>query len=505
MTLVWGTFTFLIVGALAIGLLAWWRPWLKGAWWVAGGTLTLAWLAWIIQVPKSAVTWSWLPEALGQYVHLLFTPERWALALGVLTASWAGWAIAAYRASNDISHPTLWMAWLGFTAAALLAVLASGVWAWLWSWVVMDAAVYALEAWAAPAARGHAARRWAWRAVASLAPWLALFVPQTWLPWLWAWAALARAWVMDPPGRQGRWRVVLGPGVWIALMPWWLTLLPLFQSPWPVEYAPGLGWLLGLALVLFALRWLLAPGLRAGFAGWAGLSTVLAFAVRALDPAGGRGLFWLTLLWVTALFLFWLEEGGEAWWLVGGVPIALAWTMWPFTPGATALYAWPGTWHEAVGWWFVSQSLLLAGALSFVRPRVPRPSSVLRGAQALAWAGGMLPGLVLWGLSLRFHWLTPPPQLTPGWIAWIWGPAAWAVAFGLGFSLSRIPEPWARRALQSFLRWRGYARVLRRQAWRTWEDLVLFASEILEGRGGLVWALVVLVLIALFMTEGGEP
>ncbi|NPA26872.1 MAG: hypothetical protein GXO36_04675, partial [Chloroflexi bacterium] len=259
MALVWGTVAFLFLAALAIGVLGWWRPWLKASWWVAGAALSLVWLTWVVQVPQTSVTWTWMPEALSPYVHLLFTPERWALALLVLTASWAGWALAAYHA-RGVTSPGAWILWLGFTALALLAVLAAGSWAWLWAWALIDSAVYGMEVWAAPQAREHAARRWAWRAVSGLAPWLASFLPEGQAYTLWAAAVFARAWVMDPPARRGRSPVLLGPGVWIMVFPWWLSVLPLFQMRIPGSTSASAYGLLGLALVLFALRWLLAPG-----------------------------------------------------------------------------------------------------------------------------------------------------------------------------------------------------------------------------------------------------
>jgi len=489
-----------VAGMTVLALL---RPHLKAAWWIALGGAWLLALLWAAAYPSTPRVglWPGLWSPVQPPPGSQFTSWTWAAGLVVLVAAWAGLALAAHRLPAAlVTDPRPWAAWLLLAMLGLTGVTATAGWANALAWAVIDGAVLAVE-WhtrPTPQARYHAARRTGVRALFWMVPIAAHALPKAWTAPVWAVALLGRA-LAAPQVPSSTDAVFAHTGRWI----WWL--------PWMVSWAP---WLHARPAALSAPAALVvaAIGIGAGFrAVWRNDETL---------PSGG----WLTA--VSALLLLAAPvhlEAARAWWLlltVGGLSLELlrmspnpwlagGWAvvmaapalLAPFTPAAVALAAWPWPPTPVTGALILLYALLLAAAWR----QWPRGGDALanapRGAQVLVATGIFALPAVLWGVGLRLGWITPPGNL-PGWLPWGAGP----VVAGGGFliaSLRRKSGPRANRQRRGLLAAGGRAlRALVRSWGQGLENAILFTTSLLEGEGGVFWALVALAL-GLLWWKGG--
>ncbi len=491
-----------LLAAAGMTALAVLRPHLKAAWWLALGAGLLMALLWAAAYPTAprVMVWPglWQPALPPPGSHL--TPWTWAAGLLLLTASWAGLAWAAHpRPAAAVTDPRPWSAWLLLTVVGLTALTATEGWATALAWAVVDLAVLAVERAGHPHRR---ARRAAWQRTAVRAlfwavPLMAARLPAPWQPAAWAWAILVRAWA-SPRRGQAAGAAFAATGHWLFWLPWAVTLVPWLAGTHPPLSGPG-QLLVAAVGLLAAARGLRAadPALRTR--GWLTATAALVLLAAGHDPDAARA--WWLFLAVAGLSLEGLLRAPDPW-LALGVAVLLAGPalLWPFTPTAVTLAAWP--------WPPTATTLALAALygllLALAWRHWPRGDDTLaaapRGTQVLVATGLLILPAALWGVGLRLGWITPPDH-GPGWLPWLTGPALAGLTLALAQGWRIRPAPRAAPAArlprpEDALRWALAG--LTRSA----ENTLLFVVGLLEGEGGLFWALVALGL-GLLWWKGG--
>ncbi len=479
------------------------RPQLKAAWWLAlvvGLLMALLWAAAYPSTPRVLV-WpgAWAPALSPPGSHL--TPWTWAAGLVWLTAAWAGLALTAHQLpAGPVIDPRPWSAWLLLAVGGLTALTATEGWATAVAWAAVDVAVLGVEWYGHTTAR---ARRGAWQRTAVRAlfwavPLAAAYLPTPWQRAAWATALLVRAWASPRAGQPAR-TVFARSGRWIFWLPWAVSFVPWLHAPHPPlsPWGQGLVTLIGLAAISRGWR-TTDPALRSR--GWMTAAAALTLLAAPQDVDAARA--WWLFLAVAGLSLSSLQRVPDPW-LSGGVAVMLAGPalLWPFTPTATVLAAWP--WPPAG--LSLALASLYAALLALAWRHWPRGTETLstapRGTQILVATGLLAQPAALWGVGLRLGWLTPPDH-GPGWLPWIAGPVLAAVAGALAHGLrarpSNTPAPQANRLPrpEDWVRW-AFGGLVQRA-----ESTLLFVVGLLEGEGGLFWALVALAL-ALLAWKGG--
>ncbi len=492
-----------IAGLAALGMtgLAVWRPRLKAAWWVALGTGLVMALLWAVAFPAAprTVLWPgrWAPVLPPPAQHI--TPWQWAAGLALLTTAWAGMALTGTRPAPPVARPGPWRWWLLAAMLGLTALTAATGWALAVAWMLLDLLVLAVEMriYAGAEARAAALQRTAARALFWVLPLWSAALPAAWQSPLWAAAVLARAWATRMPPLTEPASIFASTGRWVFWLPWLATLAPWLAAT-RAQPAFPVGLALAVAVVGLGSAWRAwqGPTPAARQRGWAVASAVLVLLAAMRDPQAAQA-------WLLALFLLGLNREALTLlpdpWLIGLV--AVLWggpaLMLPFTPTAitAGLWRWPPAGLDA------AQAAIYGLLLAAAWRHWPRPREGLaafpRGAQILAAWGLLLPGVTLWGIGLRLGWLTPPPGV-PGWAPWLLGPALTALAA----LASRWPRGTGAARRVALPRPEDFFRLALRAGMRRLEDVVLFATALLEGEGGLFWALVALA-VGFLLWKGG--
>ncbi len=172
-------------------------------------------------------------------------------------------------------------------------------------------------------------------------------------------------------------------------------------------------------------------------------------------------------------------------------------TLWPFTPASAAVTLWQGAWRG----WMVLAWLALVGSLIAVARQgmaLPAPENPLpREKQAFCLLGMVLWTAVFWGW---LFWRTPQPAgSVEAWLAWASGGAALAAAAGLVVAFRRN---YVRTSHAEALLTKWSARLVGRTFWGVYRwvgRFLRFFSLLLEGDGGVLWALVLLVMLAVLL------
>ncbi len=497
----WIAIGILVLGVVGGVLWRLLRPQNRGLWLAASWSVTLAWLIATSLPPNGGeVTWlPWrLPATAWEPPRLDAGPLGWPWTLLTLGLT-AAVLLSAVRYAANRPSSLAWMAALLTGGLLLLGALAANRMGLVLIWALADGLALVL---------------------ALRDPLLASRRPQ----------AVALAWA-----RSVSWVGILGSQLAPAQEAGWLLGLAvvwrLLWQPWEVFQGPaerpayGIGVLLrqgNVLITLAALRFgVTLPGpLWAGGALLAGLLMGWAWALRL----AARGDLAGAALGVAAVALAGPENPPSVWAglaalaLLLGLPADLGWgwprlalpawglallALWqlPFTPGASALNLW------AIPGWGARLALmgLWAGLSLGLGRRVYR---ALRTP---------LPEVPLWS-----RWLFPLGVALPAlgayrWSALLTSRDGWSLwpfvggAIGLGFS-----------ALEGYVqrRWRWLAvlpasldvgaalgRVLGTWLWRMYRwaaRLVAFFTRLLEGEGGVLWAIVLLSLLAIWML-GGRP
>lgn len=255
--------------------------------------------------------------------------------------------------------------------------------------------------------------------------------------------------------------------------------------------------ILGLvAALLFAARWVRAASVRAGFTDWVLGMSALVFCTTALGaPAATQALALAAILAGGGLFLQRAPYRLRLLSLAGGLVLLLGL---PFSPlhGLAELLR-PGI-SPLAYLLFLPYGLLVFGWLRFA---AAAPEMLDQAWARAVYALGALSLpvlLLLFGLGLA-------PDLSPRNLAALpaWGAALVAAVAGLAWLLSRrgalLPQTISEALLNVFsMGWlfRGLAVAMAGLEW-----LMRFAGRLLEGRAGLLWALVFVTLLLSVVTQ----
>jgi hypothetical protein len=251
-----------------------------------------------------------------------------------------------------------------------------------------------------------------------------------------------------------------------------------------------------IAALYFAARWLRAPSVRAGFADWIFGMAALVFCAASLGaPAAAQALALTAILAGGGLLLQRAPYRVRLISLVVGLVLLLGLPFTPLHGLAELLAAGQSPLAYVV---FLSYALLVFGWLRFT---VAAPELLdLAWARAVYTLGAFsLPVvMLLFGLGLA-------PALSPRRLAGlpVWGAAIVGGLAALAFALSRrgglLPLSIAEGLLRFFsFQWlyRGLMIFLTGIEW-----LMRFVGRLLEGRAGLLWALLFVTLLLSVVTR----
>jgi hypothetical protein len=262
------------------------------------------------------------------------------------------------------------------------------------------------------------------------------------------------------------------------------------QNGVPEAYFPYLFLLVGISALLSAILWASAQDELSGRPYWLlGMASLSVAGALRGDPAASLAWGLALLLPGGLLFLFSARRRN---FLLIPILGALSMSALPFTP------AWEGMRIYAPPFQLIMPLFLFAHALLFygyLRHSL-RPSETLPGSERWVWLLYPL-GLMLLLLSNIFAGFIHHSDLSGRPLAaWVAGPLAVGLAFLL-FRLRRrlpvLPQPAASRLISFLsLNW------LYSPLWvlyRLFGWLVTRLTQLLEGEGGVLWALVVLAII----------
>jgi len=254
-----------------------------------------------------------------------------------------------------------------------------------------------------------------------------------------------------------------------------------------------------LALLYGGIGWLFSQNELDGRPFWIfGMSAMAVMAaIRALPSASlawGLGL----LISGALLFLYSTRRRRYVWIPILGL---LIFSGLPFTP------AWEGT-SLFAGWHF-SPSIVFSLGYVFLILGYFRHSfrEMVMGDEIESWARVLYPvGLVLLPIGFTFMaillgWLNPAQMdLKP--VEWWLGGAIISVAAGIWFLFYRgfVRLPWEHRMVPYLFSFRWLFQMLWR-IYRSTSKLVIYVANLLEGQGGVFWAVMVLILLVTFILQ----
>lgn len=275
----------------------------------------------------------------------------------------------------------------------------------------------------------------------------------------------------------------------------------LSRSTEPIGLFPYLLGLAGLAGLYGGLAWFLASDELEGRSAWIlGMASLsLASALRA-QPAASLAWGLSTLFSGGLIFLISIHDRRLLWLPFLGL---LGFTGIPFTPAWNGWQLFRAPFHPFLVVFVIAQALFLAG---YARHAL-RSRQILQGVERWIWliyplGLGLLPFTHLW-----IGWQSRPDSAAVPMAGWLLGAIAVGLAaLGVAFR-SRIgalpagPILYLRTFLS--LNW------LYRMLWAMYRylgRLATFLTSVLEGEGGVLWAILLLVLLfsVLAWSNGGE-
>ncbi len=525
------------VSSLVILILRWVRPAFSYTWLIAGLAALFSWAAVLIlrlRLPQVALLAAWKPASFfASSPALAMDAISWPFAFALASLVFAVILTATARSQYQ-TNATAWAGSLMIGGLGLIGVLSANPLTLVIAWAAIDVAelVFLLGSVKTPALTQSA---------------ILAFAAQTGGIFLMVWAMLAsRALGVDlkfaaPPEGVGVY-MLLAAGFRLGVLPLHLPyasepplrrglgsllrLAPLASSLMLLARLPGTivppgwsGWLLGftaLAALYGSVMWVTASDEIEGRPFWMiGLAALAVVSVIRGNPAGS--IAWGIALLLSGGLLFLYSARGRRlaffWalglWGVSGLPYSTA------AGGWNPLLSGPEWGLNVI--FVVAQFLFLAG---YIRHALRQGDQL---SQMERWVHVIYPiGLLLIGFALVFSGIAGwKGSRTPGmWGAGLVVPAL-AVAVSLWLSLRR---PEALRSGQQtpllswvlpVLRWagNGITTILRldwlyRIGWLAFRgigQLVGIFTTIVEGDGGVLWALLLLTLILSLFRTGGAP
>lgn len=511
-------FPVLILGltALAIMLLGWLALRFRYFWLIAlGGSIiaVIGVILWRTLIPRLILLPPWMPSHLFEYapgwqIDTLSWPYAFLLSI---TAT----ATLLTAAARNENQPRLWAAILTLTGVGLLAISAQDMITLLLTWSVLDLTELAILLRSGrrngkihPAVRVYAAQ------TAGLGSVMVATVLQTrqGLPLTFetAYSSSALFLLLGIGLRMGILLFHLpyprdntarrGLGTMLRLIAAAATLAFLGRLPSGIS-EQGWALILSFPITFFAVysgwMWLRASDEIAGRPFWVvGLASLAILSVLRGSPSEGMG-WGIALLAGGALLFLYSSRARSLRWLV----LTGLWGLsaLPFSPTAISL---PG--NETLRWFtwpmaLLTQALLMTGFIRHtLHPGETSFESQTRSNQILYVAGLFLPFLSLFALGLLRESTAQALE------RWPWGIVAIGLTLGLWWLLqsklknSLLPSSrqeatvwwnWPIRAGQSFI--------------HLLEQLAAMIVFLLEGEGGLLWAILFSVILLSLTIQGG--
>jgi hypothetical protein len=513
------TVVLLALSALALAVLRWTRPDYPYIWLVGAAGALLAWLSvflWRLHIPLAIPLPSWQPESLfSSSPALLVDGVSWPYSISLVTLLLAVILTAVVR--SPFPNPLAWAAALVLTALGLLAVLAENPLTLVMLWTAIDLAELAAQLWRAGGPRvsenvvvAFAARLAGsgillWASMTSLASGAALefeAAPDELGLYLLVAAGLRLGvlplhlpYANDPALRRG-------VGSILRLVSAASSLVLLARVPVGGLASPLTPWLLtltGLAALYGGWMWLRARDELSGRPFWIIATAALAVgaALRG-NPTGSVAWGIALILAGSPLFLYsvrnkWLTR------LALGTVIGLS--ALPLTPTASGWLVFTGV--LGISWlaFLPVQAMLIAGWIRHLQAETgPDLEAQPPWIRLIYPCGLLLPlalhlSLGLWGWSGALQVGTWPASLLACGLAafLVWRQRAGLQNAGPRFHWVRPPtSAWLDGIYRLF--W-GLYRLLGR--------LSTVLSNTMEGDGGILWTLLLLVLFISLLAGGG--
>ncbi len=490
----------LVLAAAGVFLASLWRVPSTRLWWPSLLAAFGAWVLVLITLPQKSATWQW-PHWQNQGVWQI-NALNWPLVVTAAALPLVALLMDATRPRRNPAEGRGWAAVLWLAGNGIWASLAFSPAAFAASWAFLDGAIAIADLTRFQRSKHNSA-----------VIWVAFGRAVSWVLAMTAGAALVHPWPWMTPEYLLAAAIALRLAVAVAqpavaagdLPPWRLTwaaenlLATLAAVVWLAQQdvaAPATGVLVAVALlsVWGANRWARARApLRRVWASAVALGSLALLA--ALQSAPEAALAWGLLALYPAVGMALAPHRGAILWPFF-VLLALPLTLWPVTPAAAAVALWQAPYR----WWMVFPWLTLVIAwLAVARSGIdlPKPEGqVGREARSFSLLGLVLWVLLFWGW--RF-WPALSPQGASPFLAW-----------GLGVTTLLVAAPWFRAVRRGHLRaaqaealvtaWR--TRWVSTAFWWTYRSLgrgLAFFSLLLEGEGGVMWALVLLVMLAVLL------
>lgn len=513
------TFVLLFLSIAAVVSLRMARPGVSYTWLAATAGALLAWasvLLWQFNLPQQFALGQWSPQTLfSASPQFSLNSYSWLFALSL-----SGLAAAVILTSPARSGESTMLSWLGtlaFTVLGLLAVLVDNPLSLVLAWMAIDLAEFgiAMRSQASPVASETAVVAFSIRMTAiGLAIWAGVvavsngqsFLLETAPPAAGIYlllAAVLRLGVLPLyMVSQGEQSLGRGFGTVLRMSATVASLVVLARLP---SSAVDPRWML-LLLIISALaalygggKWLFAPDELSGRPFW--LMGMGGLALAATVAGNARGV----TAWGVALILFgglaFLYSARQIWFTRVFAALGLLMLALPFTLTASV---WQADLPMPFLFWPVflcAHAMLAAG---YIRHML-RPSDTQLGGLP-SWAQAAYPvgmavlaaGMVLGGL---WGW---PGALNLG--IWAAGLVVLLLVTAIVFGFSRLPQ-FALGGKQAGSPTRPWRFVIflnifpRLMGWfiRLTGQFVMYISALLEGDGGLLWTLLLLVLLASFL------
>jgi hypothetical protein len=493
------------------------RPAFAYFWLIAASGVILAWLGVIglfFRLPLSVPLITWQPvELFPGSPSLLIDQYSWPLALALSSVALA----VIFSAVVRIPHVN-WRAWagtLGLVGLALIAIFAGNPLTLLLAWSALDLTEMVVLL---LLIRSSALRE---RVVITFSARIAGVL-------ILLWATLSNSQLdsvlqFSELSSQASFFLLIAAGLRLGVLPFHI---PLLQE---AALRRGLGTTLRIAAPAASLILLIRAalsGIEAGFTPYlltlAGFSALFSAAswLAARDELAGRQ-YWVlgTASLSVGAAILGLPSASLAWGLVLLLPGSLifltsarhirlaplaAFGLWgisglPFSPAWEGVRIYGSSFPAAGAAFLLAHALLMAG---YIRHYL-QPGDMPKGAERWVWF--LYPaGLAVLPLAHIFSgiYLMTSAETMPAW-AWISGGVAGALAFGI---LKLIAVQVQIRisflqALRSFfsLNW---LYIILWQIYRAAGRLISWITGILEGEGGVLWALVLLAILFSLMTQG---
>jgi hypothetical protein len=521
--LVYLTIGFLALAPLVMLILRVARPSFVYHWLIALAGPLIAWpmiLLTGLRLPQTLLLISWMPEALfPSWPVLLVDRLSWPYAVALATLALA--AILTEVARAPEADWASWSASLALTALGILAVFSGNPLTLLLTWTAIDFFELIVLLWnvnesqirervvvsftarvsgsgllvAALLVASAGGETLSFAAITPQASLLLLLAAGLRLGVL----PLHLPFLQEPPLRRGLGTLLRLVPAAAALVLLARTALAISEQGGSLPFLPYLLAFSGLAALYAAASWVFAPDELSGRPAW--LLAMASFSVAsALRGQPSASLAWgiAALFSGGLLFLSSTRDLRLAWLTLLGI---IGFSGLPFTPAWNGARLFDPPFQLQLLLFIASLALLILG---YVRHTL-KPWRSLAGVERWVWV--IYPfGLALLLLThFAFGWWTNPGLEHAPWAGWWVGAAALALAGLVGFWARRgfNPERYPLVLVDSIfsLNW-VYAGF-----WFIYNRLRLltgFITDILEGEGGILWVLLLLVLlIALLAGNGG--